>query len=112
MNDDLISRQAAIDLAKDLCVPTKDGSTYRHRCIDPDTIRELPSAQRWIPVSERLPGDEGWYLVTDDSGGVRWLEVEYYDPESGLKPFCTIQNPVAWMPLPEPWKGEDDAEVH
>lgn len=42
---DLIDRQAAIDLAKDICVPTKDGSIYRHRCIDPDAIRELPTAQ-------------------------------------------------------------------
>ena len=44
--DDLISRQAAINLAKDICVTTKDGSIYRHRCIDPDEIRELPSAHQ------------------------------------------------------------------
>lgn len=43
--NDLISRQAAINLAKDIYVPTEDGCIYRHRCIDPDEIRELPSAQ-------------------------------------------------------------------
>lgn len=42
---DLINRKEALDLAKDICVPTKDGSIFRHRCIDPDEIRELPSAQ-------------------------------------------------------------------
>lgn len=42
---DTISRKAAIALAKDLCVTTKDGTEYRHRCIDPDAIKELPSAQ-------------------------------------------------------------------
>ena len=42
---DLISRQAALNLAKDVCVPIADGSTWQHRCIDPDEIRELPSAQ-------------------------------------------------------------------
>ena len=53
--DDLISRQAAINLAKDICVTTEDGGIYRHRCIDPDEIRELPSAQlelkkgKWTP---------------------------------------------------------------
>lgn len=75
-----------------------------------DTVETFSYAHEndWVPVSERLPEDEGWYLVTDDSGGVRWLEVEHYDPEFGLKPFCTIQNPVAWMDLPEPWK--DDKE--
>ena len=35
---DLISREAAIALAKDLVV-----GEYRHRCIDPDDIRELPA---------------------------------------------------------------------
>jgi hypothetical protein len=44
-NLDCISRQAAVALAKDIIVPTKDGSTYKHRCIDPDEIRKLPSAQ-------------------------------------------------------------------
>ena len=41
---DCISRQAVLNLAKDICVPTKDGYTYRHRCIDIDEVRELPSA--------------------------------------------------------------------
>lgn len=45
MKDDTISRRAAIALAKDICVPTKDGTEYRHRCIDPDAINELPSAK-------------------------------------------------------------------
>ena len=46
--DDTISRQAAIALAKDICVPNKDGTVYKHRCIDPDAIKELPSAQSEI----------------------------------------------------------------
>ena len=41
---DYISREAATALAKDIIVPTKDGGTYRHRCIDPQDIRELPAA--------------------------------------------------------------------
>lgn len=46
--DDLINRQAALALAKDIIVPTKDGEVYRHRCIDPEQIRGLPSAQPTI----------------------------------------------------------------
>lgn len=42
---DLIDRQAAMSLAKDICVPIKNGTVYKHRCIDPDAIKELPSAQ-------------------------------------------------------------------
>lgn len=41
---DYISREAAIALAKDIIVPTKDGYDYRHRCIDPQDITELPAA--------------------------------------------------------------------
>ncbi len=40
---DMISRKAAIALAKDICVPIKDGTVYKHRCIDPDAIKDLPS---------------------------------------------------------------------
>ena len=52
--NDLISRQAALDLAKDIIVPTKDGGVYRHRCIDPDEIRELPSAQPEITLESAI----------------------------------------------------------
>lgn len=41
---DVISRQAALALAKDIAVPAEDGTIYRHRCIDPSEILELPSA--------------------------------------------------------------------
>lgn len=41
---DYISREVATALANDIIVPTKDGGTYRHRCIDPQDIRELPAA--------------------------------------------------------------------
>lgn len=42
--DDYIDRQAVLNLAKDICVPTKEGYTYRHRCIDADEVKVLPSA--------------------------------------------------------------------
>ena len=39
-----IDRDAAIALAKDIIVPTKSGHDYRHRCIDPQDLAELPAA--------------------------------------------------------------------
>lgn len=39
-----IDRQVAIALAKDIIVPTKNGYDYRHRCIDPQDLAELPAA--------------------------------------------------------------------
>ena len=81
MMNDLISRQAAINLAKDICVPTEDGGIYRHRCIDPDEIRELPSAQteqhycrecKWskchINVDKHGKSETYWWCLNWDGG--------------------------------------------
>ena len=53
-----IDRQAAIALAKDIVVPTKSGDDYRHRCIDPQDLAELPVADvverksgKWVKIS-------------------------------------------------------------
>ena len=44
--DDLISRQAVLDLAKDLKFDNVEGlKYYRYRCIDPDAVRELPAVK-------------------------------------------------------------------
>lgn len=51
MNDDLISRRAVLELAKDIIFKYPDGTEYKHRCIDPDDVRKLPSAEKrgkWV----------------------------------------------------------------
>ena len=78
-------------------------------------IEDIPSADRpkgeWIPCSERLPTWEHSYClityVTDYSTDVL---IDCWDDEG--KGWCDHQGcggeVVAWMPLPEPWKGADD----
>lgn len=72
----------------------------------------------WIPCSERLPSENGDYLVTLENGVVKILGYSttqrttypkgFYYIEDGFS-WRQMQNPVvAWMPLPEPWKGADD----
>lgn len=74
--------------------------------------------QEWIPCSERLPNENGDYLVTLENGVVKILGYSttqrttypkgFYHIEDGFS-WRQVQNPVvAWMPLPEPWKGADD----
>ena len=61
--EDTISRQAAIALAKDICVPIKDGTVYKHRCIDPDAIKELPSAQPERKTGRWIDGKLDWHGI-------------------------------------------------
>ena len=72
---------------------------------------------RWIPVTERPPQKDGRYYVTLENKYVKILyyAVEqtirhpkgfYYLTEDGRMAWSQTQNPVvAWMPLPEPYKG-------
>ena len=65
----------------------------------------MPSAQQWIPVSERLPEEGVQVLVTDDAGGLATIDVDcgYFDEEYGRFEWFHSQNVTAWMPLPEPY---------
>ena len=36
----------------------------------------LDALPQWIPCSERLPETDGDYFVTDDSGGIKTVEVD------------------------------------
>lgn len=71
--------------------------------------------QEWIPCSERLPEYRKLVLVTtrdlrvkpayldsiQDDGTDDWWSIPLDDAD------CALWNIVAWMPLPNPWKGAD-----
>ena len=131
--DDTISRQAAIDALDALCqehrykIPGKREtySQYNEAWQDAldraeGVIGNLPSARpqpHWIPCSERLPEKGNEVLVCYDYKGHRFVltgtlygdgkfygyDDEYLTPE-GRK----YRKAVAWMPLPEPYKGEQE----
>lgn len=82
-----------------------------------DALSALPSAkavQEWIPCSERLPSESGDYLCTIPlNADETYTEVltfhkgRFYedDDEWGATYHDDV---IAWMPLPEPYKGGDD----
>ena len=85
-----------------------------------DMIREQPAVGEWILCSERLPEerinqithDFYEYPVTAIFGDV--TDVRYYKFGYGhwwLNGQCVDDYVVAWLPKPEPWKGEKKMEV-
>ena len=65
-------------------------------------IRHMPPVNptntgHWIPVSERLPKEDGLYLVYTE-------EQPFVCPFKDSEFF--IDEVLAWMPLPESYKGE------
>ncbi|MBR3580751.1 MAG: DUF551 domain-containing protein [Lachnospiraceae bacterium] len=72
---------------------------------------------RWIPCSERLPEEDGQYLIT-----VKYVHVDGYDDiyaehgewgDGNWDMFCfghcgQVETILAWMPLPEPYTAESE----
>lgn len=83
-----------------------------------DAIKDLPSAQQWIPCSERLPEIDMShphhedYLVQYDSGGIdvaSWSNVNWFWTDHVTEPYwnCVqFAKVIAWMPLPESYKED------
>ena len=60
---------------------------------------------KWIPVSERLPDHGGYYIVTEKISEECWfVGVGLY--RATCERWFTEREVTAWLPLPEPWKGE------
>ena len=96
-----------------------------------DNMEDMPSVKperSWIPVSERLPEDGRLVLTTiigtdiihqregetlvDAIERVRKMKrvsVGFLGSDGwyGADGYPEIVMPRAWMPLPEPWKGEE-----
>ena len=131
--DDLISRQAAIEATwfePSYTDPLNVLTEVR------DRLKALPSVQleqRWIPCSERLPEERDWYLgifKEPDTGWINpipficdyllgtktkattkegWILKGHTDREEYIDYYFNLEC-VAWMPLPEPYKGGEKDE--
>ena len=133
--DDTISRQAAINAiefgityATAINIETgeatelfQEGNDELKKAVK--RVKGLPSAQRWIPCSERLPEygvavltyDGSCYSVEkriptirDDNGepipGEWWVSDDYDESNSVYYPNLRDGACIAWMPLPEPYE--------
>ena len=100
---DLIDRQDAIDA---IMGKTND-SIVEAQAID--ILCDLPSAQQWTPISERLPDRKSFALVTDFGE----VEEAYYDSDGHWWQVWgdRLKNVTAWMPLPKPYEEAKNAKV-
>ena len=69
---------------------------------------------RWIPVEdkERLPRDGQRVLITDEDGEIEVAcIVDYSDIGEDIEWWAHDYkcHPIAWMPLPKPYKRSEDA---
>lgn len=79
------------------------------------SIKALEQTE-WIPVTERLPEENGMYLVTRKANypqkcrGKMYQAVTYAYYNTLFKTWNTngYPNVVAWRPLPEPYKGDTE----
>lgn len=62
-----------------------------------------PARGEWIPCSERLPEEDGMYLITSDVLGSKEIQCVLYQ-NMILHDFISSGKAVAWMPLPEPYE--------
>jgi hypothetical protein len=92
------------------------GETYKEPRNDMDKTTidacngaiELLEQTRWIPCSERLPEEDGQYLISTcmncidtcffykDDDGYLWVDYE--------------ESVIAWMPLPSSYQGESPTD--
>jgi len=96
--DDLISRQ---NLIVDLTVTAEETKQMKVEDLKKviNVINNQPSAQQWIPCSERLPDQNGKYLVV---GRQKAINIIKFDGGRWYGKWGV----VAWMPMPSPYREE------
>lgn len=122
MNNDIISRQAAIDVIRQEVIvcklslespflnnqEKKDLQSRKSQAIENIVaIERLPSAERWTSVTDGLPEIGDRVLVTIPSIGETFVTIGTYAGEYTwhISDYGLCGKVIAWSPLPSPYKG-------
>lgn len=85
----------------------EDAIKYRTKCE-----LEGTAENKWTPTSEKLPEDGTWNIWQSKTGALsieRYKE-DAYDHFYPSGRFFSLEDAVAWMPLPERYKEETYVE--
>lgn len=106
-------REKLIELVNAVLLYLPWGEVTPHTAADiADRIIDsgICDESKWIPVTERLPSDNGKYLchIFDSSlNNLQFIAMVYYDRGNFVtQSSCVTDCVTHWMPLPEPPKGE------
>ena len=134
--DDTISRAAVLEVIRGYCPDepkSKDLREYWKKRFEPlikvrQEVEKIPLSDRWIPCSERLPEEHEWigtkkfgttisnevYVTFEAPNGERFAKhISFQNgklssvDEQRMKVWYKGAKPIAWCPIPEPWKGEE-----
>ena len=75
-----------------------------------EKINDAEKVGEWIPVTERLPEKKGSYLFTTTGYDCARVLILSFDPDDELAVEIarTGVDLAAWMPLPDPYKEDDE----
>lgn len=102
--------KAVVQVLKDM-PPTQPQDIARDiaNIIENEKDMRVMLQQRWIPVSERLPEVGQWVLCQCRAGIIDVLRLTdddcWYRKSNEIYMSGFV---IAWMPLPEPYKGEQE----
>jgi len=117
---ELIKRDDAIECLEKVkeCLVLDDQMFVDCLIDDIKRIEPFNKGINWIPCSERLPEDSDYHdLWETPDGAVLWCKATgeigigwYYE---STKNWCDlwdngVKDVIAWMPLPDPYKGEQE----
>ena len=106
---DLINRQDALEALNSINGTAETDQAFH-------VIEALPSVQheqQWIPCSERLPEEYQAVLATLNNGELTYawrFDVDEWVICEGDR-NATTDDILAWMPMPEPYKGEQNGKA-
>lgn len=88
--------------------PLGNGKYEYVEVIYKDDIDNAPTINQWIPVSERLPRQGQEVICQCRANIIKVLELDADGDWFQDADHCYMSGfVIAWMPLPEPWKGEE-----